>query len=76
MLSGAVKRTQKLAIEYTMKTQSKDYSGAIAPTTHLVIPIFVGTDTLIGKESRNPNPNTGIEISKDINFRAQSTNKL
>ena len=54
MLSWANLRTQKLTTRYTIHAQAKTYSGVIPATSHLVIPLFVGTGVFIGPSSIDP----------------------
>ncbi len=76
MLSGTITRTKNLAIEYMIKAQSDDASGKIAPTSHLIVPLFVGTGDKIGKYSIDPHIDPAIEVAKNITLRLDGSVKL
>lgn len=76
ILSGTNTRTRGLTIEYTMQTQSTSYSGEIEPTEHLVIPLFVGDDDLIGDNSKKPTLWNDTTLSNFMSFSTDSPENL
>ncbi len=66
IFSGSSERTNGIKTTYTIHAQTGSQIFTLWPSEHLILPLFVGDDTLLSGKSKNPSFSTNIVKSNGL----------